>query len=100
MRRIALVAAGAMAAFPALAQSAGQWRDPPAIWAASCGYCHGAGVGPPLKGIRLAPATIAWAMRHGMPGMPAYHTSEINADELARFADWLSKQPAMPASKP
>jgi mono/diheme cytochrome c family protein len=100
MREVALIAALALAASPALAQSAGQWRDPPAIWAASCAYCHGTGVGPPLKGAHPAPATISWAMRHGMPGMPAYHPSEINADELARFADWLSKQPAPPAVKP
>jgi len=83
----------AAAAAPALAQSAGEWKGPEQIWGASCGYCHDSGVGPPIKGARIAADAITAAVRQGLPGMPSFHPSEIDDRELATFSRWLSRTP-------
>jgi len=94
MKSALMALAAGLAASGAAAQSAGQWQDPPKVWPASCGYCHGSGVAPELRGRRLPPGLIVRAMRHGMPGMPAFHPSEIDDRELAQFTLWLSRTPA------
>lgn len=97
MRRSLLAMAVALTASGAAAQSAGQWKDPARVWAASCGYCHGAAA-IELRGRGLPPRVIMRAMRRGMPGMPAFHPSEIDDRELAQFARWLSASPAPAAA--
>jgi mono/diheme cytochrome c family protein len=94
-------AALALLAFaaPALAQSAGQWRAPDHIWASSCTYCHDSGVGPHLRGAHPDPKLVVIVARSGLPGMPAFHPSEISDAELAALAAWLQVQPA-PAAPP
>ncbi|MEH3107010.1 MAG: cytochrome c [Sphingomonas fennica] len=88
----------ALLAAPASAQSAGQWRGPAHIWAASCGYCHDVGgPGPALKGRRLNPALIAAVVRNGVPGMPNFHAAEIDDRELATLAKYVSAAPASTA---
>lgn len=98
MRRLALLALLATAglAAPAFAQSAGQWRGPAQIWSKSCHYCHDSGVGPNLRGAHLDPRVVIVVARGGMPGMPAFHPSEINDAELAGLARWLHDQPPPP----
>lgn len=94
--RALLLLAGLAA--PAFAQSAGQWRGPAHIWAASCGYCHDVGgPGPALKGRRLDPALIAAVVRGGVPGMPNFHAAEIDDRELAALAKWVAAAPASSA---
>ena len=92
----ALVAFVALLPAPTLAQSAGQWSGPQQIWGASCGYCHGEGIGPEIRGLKLPPATIVATARNGAPGMPAFHPSEIDDHELAALARWISAAPAPP----
>lgn len=83
----------------AQAQSSGQWRGPDQIWRSSCGYCHGAGVAPELRGRRLPPQATTMIVREGAPGMPAFHPSEIGDKELRQLARWLERSPA-PAPPP
>lgn len=73
------------------AQSAGQWRGPEHIWAASCGYCHDTNVGPQLKGRNLPAEAIAYFVRFGGSAMPAFHPSELNERELTVLSAWLAK---------
>ena len=94
-----LLLAAALLPAPALAQSAGQWSGPQQIWDASCGYCHGEGVGPEIRGLRLPPAAIAATARNGAPGMPAFHPSEIDDRELAALARWISSAAVPPPPK-
>lgn len=94
-------AAGALAllaAAPCFAQAAGQWHAPAQIWGASCGYCHGAGVGPELRGRPIDPAALRAIVRGGLPGMPSFHPSELSDAEIAGLARWLTsaKPPAPP----
>ncbi len=84
---------------PALAEAAGQWRGPQQIWGAACGYCHGEGIGPEIRGLKLPPETIVATARNGAPGMPAFHPSEIDDRELAALARWISTAPTPPPKK-
>lgn len=78
---------------PLHAQSAGQWGKPERIWTASCTYCHDQGVGPSLRGTHPDTRLVASAVRNGMPGMPVFHRSEIDDQELAALSAWLQRQP-------
>ena len=103
-----LVLALALAAGPAAgarAQSAGQWRGPEHMWESACGYCHGAGVAPELRGRGLPPSLIRKIAREGYAGMPAFHPSEFSDQDLTVLADWIAKSqipsqqaPSQPAS--
>jgi mono/diheme cytochrome c family protein len=86
-------------AAPLAAQSAGQWRGPEQIWGATCGYCHGAGVAPELRGRKLDPQATAFIARNGLPGMPVFKPSEINDAELDQLAHWIALTPS-PAKAP
>jgi len=77
---------------PLHAESAGQWRGPDHIWASSCSYCHDTGVGPRLRGARPDPKLVDLAVRNGLPGMPAFHPSEVSDKELAALGAWLQRQ--------
>jgi len=97
--RVAALALLAFAA-PALAQSAGQWRAPDHVWASSCTYCHDTGSAPRLRGTHPDANLVAIVARNGLPGMPAFHPSEISDQELAALGAWLQRQPAPAALKP
>jgi cytochrome c5 len=89
----------ALAGAPAFAQAAGQWQKPEQIWAASCSYCHEQDFAPELRGRNLPAEAIAPIVRQGVPGMPAFHPSEINDRELAGLSRWISASPAPAAKK-
>ncbi len=80
----------------ARAQAAGQWRGPEHMWSSACGYCHGAGVAPELRGRGLAPVLIRKIVREGFAGMPPFHPSEFSDADLAALADWIAKSEAPP----
>jgi len=90
---MAALVASILATAPAAAQSAGQWRGPQHIWAGTCGYCHGTPVAPEIRGMKLPAQAIAQIVRHGLPGMPAFHESELSDGEVAALAEWLSHAP-------
>jgi cytochrome c553 len=81
------------------AERAGQWRGPEHIWASSCTYCHDDGSGPRLRGAHPDAKLVAIVARNGLPGMPAFHPSEISDPELATLGAWLQRQPP-PAQPP
>jgi len=99
VRRALLTLGALLAAAPVTAQSAGQWQGPEQIWNATCGYCHGAGVAPELRGRKLDPQASAFIARNGAPGMPAFKPSEINDAELDQLARWIALAP-IPAKAP
>ncbi len=80
----------------ARAQAAGQWRGPEHVWESTCGYCHGAGVAPELRGRGLPPALIKKIVREGYAAMPPFHPSELGDQDLAALADWIAKSQAPP----
>ncbi|MFO1400870.1 MAG: cytochrome c [Steroidobacteraceae bacterium] len=95
----ALLAAVALLSPPAArAQSAGEWRGPGQLWGALCGYCHGAGVSLQLLGAKLPAATIAEITRKGLKAMPPFAPTQIDDDELAALAAWISRSEAPPAA--
>ena len=86
---------------PATAGVAGQWQDSPAIWSATCGYCHAqVAVGPVLFGRGLAPDFISLWVRSGQGKMPAFPASEISDAELQSLTDWINLQPVAADTPP
>ena len=83
------LAAGAVS----LAQPAAPSRDPDRVYAVTCQYCHDTGIGPLLKGARLAPERIRLAVRQGYGSMLAFAPSEITDAELAALVQMLSEAP-------
>lgn len=88
-----------LAAAECLAQTPGATRDPNRVYAVTCQYCHDTGIGPPLKGARLASERIRLAVRQGYRSMLAFAPSEITDAELAALVQMLSEAapPAAPA---
>lgn len=74
-------------------------RAPEAIYAKTCGYCHGRNVGPVIRGRALPVAGIVQQVRHGQNGMPAFRPTEITNSELEALAKWISASKADPAEK-
>lgn len=94
-----MLAIGAMAcAAPLLAaQKRGEaqgLRPPDVIYAKTCGYCHGRNVGPIILGRALPAESIAYIVRHGQNGMPAFRPTEIKPSELDALAIWIEKSTA------
>lgn len=71
-------------------------RPPQAIYATTCGYCHGHNVGPILLGRKLPPKLVTFMVRHGKGAMPAFRPTEISEGELAALAGWIAAAPAAP----
>jgi mono/diheme cytochrome c family protein len=78
---------GVTALAEAVAADAG--REPAAIYATVCGYCHGANVGPIILGRHIAAGTIEAIVRSGPNAMPAFRPTEITDSELQRLARWI-----------
>ncbi len=74
-------------------------RAPEALYAKTCGYCHGRNVGPVIRGRKLPPAAITLIVRSGQNGMPAFRPTEISPAELTSLARWISKSKADPKEK-
>jgi mono/diheme cytochrome c family protein len=99
MRLVIAICAGLMASGVAFAaQKLGAPlgdRPPEAVYAKTCGYCHGRNVGPVILGRALTPAVTTMLVRHGRNGMPAFRPTEITNAELAALADWIAKSKAV-----
>ena len=83
-------------AHPALAAPAKPPRAPEAIYAKTCGYCHGQHVAPVIRGRGLPPEIIAQYVRTGPRAMPAFRPTEISDVELKALAKWVSTSKADP----
>jgi mono/diheme cytochrome c family protein len=90
---LSAVVGGEVYAQQKLGQPQGQ-RPPEAIYAKTCGFCHGTNVGPIILGRALPAAIIKQRVRHGQNAMPAFRPTEITNAELDALAKWVS------ASKP
>ncbi|MEH3107721.1 MAG: cytochrome c [Sphingomonas fennica] len=71
-------------------------RPPQAIYATTCGYCHGHNVGPIILGRALPPELVTFMVRHGKGAMPAFRPTEITPAELTALASWIAAAPAAP----
>jgi mono/diheme cytochrome c family protein len=69
-------------------------RPPEAVYAKTCGYCHGANVGPVILGRALPGDVIKQRVREGQNAMPAFRQTEITNAELDKFAAWISASKA------
>jgi mono/diheme cytochrome c family protein len=87
------VVKGARVATPR-ALTAGQWDDPQQMYDATCGGCHGAGVGPHLLGQDLPEPYIQYVGRNGLRAMPPFRVTDYTDAELAKLATWINSQPA------
>ena len=76
------------------ALTAGQWDDPQQMYDATCGGCHGAGVGPHLLGQGLPEPYIRYVGRNGLRAMPPFRVTDYTDAELAKLATWINSQPA------
>lgn len=92
-----LISGGAFAA-QKLGQAQGE-RPPEVIYAKTCGYCHGANIGPVIRGRGLSNETIKAMVRSGPNGMPSFRPTEITHNELAALAKWISVSKADPKEK-
>jgi mono/diheme cytochrome c family protein len=88
----ALAGAGGAAAAPGP-------RPPEALYARTCGYCHGQHVAPIIRGRGLSPDLIAQYVRMGPRGMVAFRPTEITDAELKALATWLNTSRADPKEK-
>lgn len=71
-------------------------RAPEAIYARTCGYCHGKDVGPVIRGRKLPAEAIAFMVRNGQGAMPAFRPTEISGAELKALSAWISTSKADP----
>ncbi|OYU33421.1 MAG: cytochrome C oxidase Cbb3 [Novosphingobium sp. PASSN1] len=71
-------------------------RAPEAVYAKTCGYCHGQHVAPIIRGRGLPPELIAQYVRRGQRAMPAFRPTEISDGELAALAKWSNASKADP----
>jgi mono/diheme cytochrome c family protein len=98
MAGVALLAGGVALAGQKLGQPQGE-RAPEEIYAKTCGYCHGANVGPVIRGRALPADAIKLMVRSGPNGMPAFRQTEITNSELDKLARWISTSKADPKEK-
>ena len=101
MRR-ALIAGCGVAGLAAAACSpsaASSPRPPEKVYASTCGYCHGANVGPIIRGRALPAEQVTAVVRGGLNGMPAFRPSEISPAELDALAQWVEASKADPKEK-
>lgn len=69
-------------------------RAPDAIYAKTCGYCHGHNVGPVIRGRGLPAEAVELIVRHGQGAMPAFKPTEISPAELSALAKWIAASKA------
>jgi len=93
----ALFALGVVSGAPVSAETpAPPPRPPEAVYAKTCGYCHGQHVAPVIRG-RAIPAEMTQAIvRRGQRAMPAFRPTEISNAELKALALWLKAAKADP----
>ncbi|WP_408590738.1 c-type cytochrome [Novosphingobium sp.] len=99
---LALVAGGTALATAPIAQKLGEPlppRTPEQVYSSTCAYCHGANVGPVIRGRALPAAMVEMTVRQGRNAMPAFRPSEISPAELHGLAQWIEASPADPKEK-
>lgn len=74
--------------------SGATWKDGEEIYTKICAYCHEAQVGPQIRNRELPLEYIRAIVRNGSRAMPAFRTSEIDDESLAKLADFFSKKEA------
>ncbi|HNO75553.1 MAG TPA: cytochrome c [Nitrosomonas mobilis] len=70
------------------------WKNGEEIYAKVCAYCHEAQVGPQIRNRELPAEYIRAVVRNGSRAMPAFRTSEIDDESLAKLTDFFSKKKA------
>ena len=75
-------------------QDARPGNGPEGTYSRTCGYCHGANVGPAILGLHLPAELIRSAVRTGPGAMPAFRQTEISDADLERLSEWISDSPA------
>jgi len=70
-----------------------QTRSGEQVWMETCGYCHGKGIGPELRGRALPLETIRVWTRYGLRQMPAFTETAISDVELEALGEWMAVQP-------
>ncbi|HRO55419.1 MAG TPA: cytochrome c [Nitrosomonas europaea] len=68
------------------------WKDGAEIYAKICAYCHEANVGPQIRNRELPAIYIRTIVRNGSRAMPAFRSSEIDDESLAKVADFISQK--------
>lgn len=102
MKMLFVLAAGAalgVGGIAIAAQKLGQLqgeRTAEQVYAKTCGYCHGANVGPVILGRQLPTGTIKQIVRQGQNAMPAFRMTEITNTELDKLAAWINASKANP----
>ena len=79
--------------------SAAAPRPPEQVYSQTCGYCHGANVGPIIRGRSLPAAQVSAIVRSGRNAMPAFRPTEISPAELDALAKWIERGKADPREK-
>lgn len=81
-------------AYSASKEIAGQghaWKDGSEIYSKICAYCHEERVGPRILKRKLPSDYIQGIVRSGRRAMPAFRSSEIDDESLAKLAEFISK---------
>jgi mono/diheme cytochrome c family protein len=71
-------------------------RAPEAVYAKTCGYCHGQHVAPLIRGRSIPADMTMQIVRRGQRAMPAFRPTEISNAELKALAVWLKASKADP----
>jgi len=72
-----------------LADGSGKWQSGQEVYEKVCGYCHGKGVGPVIKGQSKPADLVKIIVRSGSRAMPSFRASEIDDDALVKLIAYL-----------
>jgi mono/diheme cytochrome c family protein len=89
----AIVCAMVMAP-PLHAGSDGTWKSGAEAYEKVCARCHQAGVGPELRGRKLAAAYVKVIARNGMRAMPSMPVTALDEATLDQIAAMIEASPA------
>lgn len=86
----------AAAVYPSAARagSDGTWKSGAEAYEKVCARCHQAGVGPELRGRKLAAAYTKVIARNGMRAMPAMPATAVDEATLDQIAALIEASPA------
>ncbi|MDL1866809.1 cytochrome c [Betaproteobacteria bacterium PRO4] len=68
------------------------WKEGAQIYEKICAYCHEANVGPQIRNRDLPAVYVRAIVRNGSRAMPAFRSSEIDDESLAKLADFISQK--------
>jgi mono/diheme cytochrome c family protein len=99
---LALAITGTALAVAPIGQKLGEplpRRTAEQVYASTCAYCHGANIGPVIRGRALPAAMVEMTVRQGRNAMPAFRPSEISPAELNDLAQWIEASAVDPKEK-